>query len=313
MRAGVRLPGSRWPCWAATWRAASSSWVSAVPAVPAVPPHLGTLGGTVSPGSGLGSAWWHRGALHRAVPGGTAPRLLSPCHPGALSHFGGTVVTSPCATSAVPKAPWGTQPCLVAPCHFVPRLLSPCHPRDQAMLGSTVSPHIVPYLLSPCHPRDQAMPGGTVVTSHCATSAVPKAPWGTEPCLVALCHLTLCHVCCPHVTLGHSAILVAPCHLTSCHACCPHVTLRTRPCLVAPCHLTLCHACCPHVTLRTRPCLVALCHLTLCHACCPHVPLVQAVPGDAATSGGFPSPHPHLRGHPTPTHIPQPPAPLCIE
>ena len=242
---------------------------------------------------GSGCAWWH--CCH--------PILSHPCCP----H--GTLRTRPClvalchlrcAIPAVPKAPWwhcchltlshpccplvtlSTRPCLVALLSplIVPHLLSPCHS------GGTAVTSYCPSLLSPCHPEHQATFGGTVVTSHCPISTVPMAPWGPDHAWWHCCHLTLCHIYCPHGTLvallsPHMVpSLLSPWHLKDqalfggtvspqmCHPCCPHVTL------VALCHLTLSHFCCPHVTLRTRPCLVALCHPRLCHICCPHGTLV---------------------------------------
>ena len=142
---GGQLPsagGSRWRCVTVGW---DGPFLVALCGL-----GWGRAGGTVWPWMGL--CWWHRVALDRAIPGGTAspqtvPHLLSSCpplwhccHPEDQAVPGGTV------------SPW-MGPCLVAPCGL-----------GWGHAGGTASPQTVPHLLSSCpplwhccHPEDQAV------------------------------------------------------------------------------------------------------------------------------------------------------------
>lgn len=107
-RAGAKSPGSRWPCWAATWHVASSTWVSAVPTVPYTlggdtePLDLGTLGGPGSPWGVLSRSWWPRIALTvpRSVAttqqGGWGRARWPRCHPRCHTGVTAPSLSPPC-------------------------------------------------------------------------------------------------------------------------------------------------------------------------------------------------------------------------
>ena len=212
-RAGARLPGSRWPCWAATWRAASSSWVSTVPAVPNAwggdsCPQLGALGGAVSPWGGMGRAggtvwpwmgpcWWHRVALDGA--------MLVALHHRRLCHI------------CCPRVPlYGTAVTLrTRPCwwHCVP--LAQSMPGDIATLkGINLHPAAAHPLLRghpiATHPRQPYIPPSTARVTK-PPSLCPPPPLSPP-----------CRLPCSSRSSGGQRLLAGPAGQQAVGCCAPH-------------------------------------------------------------------------------------------
>ena len=97
-RAGAKSPGSRWPCWAAAWRAASSLWVSAAPCCPQCHHEAWGGGGKGDPPS-CGDDQWHCDTV-----GWVGLCLVAPWRFGSGCAWW-HCVTPYCPIPAVPMAP----------------------------------------------------------------------------------------------------------------------------------------------------------------------------------------------------------------